>query len=87
MANASVAAGGLAMDDLKDRPTCPTVMFEENSQQYTMHLQKLDVNIECFVSTAVVNMRGEWTNQTDKKVSFYFRFVLPNTKKSDKKII
>merc|ERR1712130_128736 len=33
-------------------------------QIFTIHCQKLNVFVECYVSTAIIRMEGEWTNRT-----------------------
>eukprot|EP01084_Bolivina_argentea_P050657 93168_1 len=55
----------------KYRPSCPVVFFERSTtdeygrtQLYTIHCAKLNINIECYLSTAMIKLQGEWTNRT-----------------------
>jgi len=64
------------------RPLCPSIIFESSGENdvnelFTIHCQKLEVEIECYVSTAIISMKGEWTNQTDKTLDCVF--ALPTT--------
>ncbi|ETO23351.1 hypothetical protein RFI_13831 [Reticulomyxa filosa] len=64
--------------------SCPSIFFEaenENNttQLYSIHCKRLDVDVECYVSTAIVSMRGEWTNQTDSTLDCIFALPTPGT--------
>ena len=47
--------------------------------QFTIHCQKLDVNVECYVSTAIISMEGEWTNRTKDTLDCVFALPTPGT--------
>jgi len=55
----------------EQRPTVPTIFVsaeipdEAVNDVYVLYCKKMEWNIDCFVQTAVVNMVGEWKNQTD----------------------
>eukprot|EP01084_Bolivina_argentea_P048892 90007_1 len=65
------------------KPTCPVIFFEhtindKNSKQiFTIHCEKLDVLVECFVNTAIVTIKGQWTNRTKDTLDCIF--ALPTT--------
>jgi len=64
------------------RPLCPVIVFEaegENgvAQLCTIHCQGLEVDVECYVSTAIISMKGRWTNQTESTLDCVF--ALPTT--------
>eukprot|EP01083_Nonionella_stella_P087931 244830_1 len=62
-------------------PTCPVILFDQRNtddtpkQIGTMPCQQLHANVECFVSTAIVSIEGEWTNLTNDSLNS--TFVLP----------
>eukprot|EP01083_Nonionella_stella_P087932 244832_1 len=61
-------------------PTCPVILFAQGNngdpkQICTLHCQKLNVYVECFVSTAIISIEGEWINQTNDTSDC--SFVLP----------
>ena len=65
----------MAQDDsINDyRPPCPVVYFVRKDQRgkqqiYTVHCERLKVQVECYVSTAIVNLQGTWTNRTNDEV-------------------
>eukprot|EP01084_Bolivina_argentea_P250608 419975_1 len=71
-------------DNINDyKPTCPVIFFErgnnDNGQKqiFTIHCQKLNVFVECYVSTAIIRMKGEWTNRTKDTLDCVF--ALPTT--------
>jgi len=73
-------------DNINDyKPTCPVIFFErgsgddEQKQIFTIHCQRLDVNVECYVSTAIVSMEGEWTNRTKDTLDCVFALPTPGT--------
>ena len=66
------------------RPPCPVVYFVRKDargkqQIYTVHCEKLIINVECYVSTAIVNMQGTWTNRTSDRLSCVFAVPTPGT--------
>ena len=70
--------------DVNDyRPTCPVIFFERgsmsdgNKQIFTIHCQKLDVFVECYVSTAIIRMEGEWKNRTKDTLDCVFALPTP----------
>ena len=59
------------------KPTCPAIFFEQEvgpdrKQIYTIYCQKLDVQVECYVNTAIVTMKGEWVNRTNDTLNCVF---------------
>lgn len=70
-----------AFNDLTEfRPTCPVVFFKQaDGKIYTIHCQKLAVNIECYVSTALIRLSGEWVNRTDSTLDCVFALPTPGT--------
>lgn len=67
------------------KPTCPVIFFEKGGpdasekQIFTIHCQKLDVKVECYVSTAIISMEGEWTNRTNDTLDCVFALPTPGT--------
>jgi len=67
------------------KPTCPVIFFERGSndggpkQIFTIHCQKLNVFVECYVSTAIIRMEGEWTNRTKDTLDCVFALPTPGT--------
>ena len=66
------------------RPPCPVIFFERTDnkgqkQIFTIHCKKLNVNIECYVSTAVIKLEGIWTNPTNETLDCVFAVPTPGT--------
>ena len=76
-------SAGQNVDDYK--PCCPVICFERgaendaNKQVFTIHCQKLDIFVECYVNTAIVRMEGEWTNRTKDTLDCVFALPTPGT--------
>ncbi|ETO29252.1 hypothetical protein RFI_07875 [Reticulomyxa filosa] len=80
------------------RPLCPVIVFDaldenEEHQMYTIHCQNLKVDVECYVSTAIISMKGHWKNQTEKtkkylKIDKRYSWIVfdTNRKKKSKKL-
>ena len=64
----------------EQRPTVPTVFVSTVDQVddmrkgdvYVLFCKKMEWKIDCFVQTALVNMMGEWQNQTDAPMNAVF---------------
>jgi len=74
--------GSTNINDYK--PTCPVIFFERGNQQqqkqiFTIHCQRLAVDVECYVSTAIIRMDGEWTNRTKDTLDCVFALPTPGT--------
>eukprot|EP01084_Bolivina_argentea_P013810 25884_1 len=67
------------------RPPCPVIFFEKGSnsndgkQIFTIHCSKLNVSVECYVSTAIIRMEGQWTNRTKDTLDCVFALPTPGT--------
>ena len=63
----------------------PVIFFERGSndkgqkQIFTIHCERLDVFVECYVSTAIIQMEGEWTNRTNDTLDCVFALPTPGT--------
>eukprot|EP01083_Nonionella_stella_P103854 297064_1 len=75
----------MAINDPYYKPTCPVILFERASnddgekQIFTIRCQKLNVFVECYVSTAIIRMEGEWTNRTQDTLDCVFSLPTPGT--------
>ena len=58
----------------------PSVVYKDPSfgaGYEPLNCRKMDVNVECYLSTAVVNIHGEWVNNTNARpIPSKFIFVL-----------
>ena len=76
---------GADEDNVNDyKPTCLVIFFERviskgQRQIFTMHCHKLDVVVECFMSTAIITMKGEWTNRAKDTLDCAFALPTPDT--------
>ena len=67
------------------RPPCPVIFFEKRPTPnddptiFTMHCSKLNVYVECFVSTAIIKMEGCWKNETKTTLDCIFALPTPGT--------
>eukprot|EP01084_Bolivina_argentea_P075783 137345_1 len=61
------------------QPTCPVILFEKNNHVFTIHCQKLSVSANCFISTAIVQLEGQWTNKTRDMLDCVFALPIYGT--------
>ena len=63
---------GLTEDILA--PKCPIVFFKSSSQNniYYLHIQSMDVHVECYIETALVTMKGVWEYYGDEQINCVF---------------